>query len=116
MGQNGTKNPETRKVRILDGVFQDLKQTIHFIAITSGQPLNAKKVSGAIAAAIQRIAVAPFAFKECEQLPTKSKIYRQAACLSYLIIYKVTKTEIIILKIIHSARKSTEIRKLRGNH
>ena len=116
MGQKEKGTLETRKVRILGPAYYEIQEIEDFIAAANGQLLNAIKVTQAIWNTIDRIGAAPFAFKECEQLPTKTKIYRQAACLSYLIIYKVTTTEVIILKVLHSARNAADIKKLRGNY
>ena len=81
-----------------------------YIGITRQQPLNAFKVSIAIERAIEKIGQHPFAFRECEEIPTKTKIYRKAICLSWLIIYKITSTEVIILAVIHSSRKPSMIK------
>jgi len=70
-------------------------------------------VGDAIFKVIDRIAVNPFAFKECEELATKTKIYRKATCLSWLIIYKIAAPEIIILGIIHSSRKPANLKALK---
>ena len=43
---------------------------------------NAIKIGDTIFNTIDRIAENPFAFKECEELPTKNKIYRKAICKS----------------------------------
>lgn len=67
----------------------------------------------AIFTAITRIEQHPLAFKECEEIPTKTKKYRRAICLSWLIIYKVVAHEITILGIIHSSRKPSSIRDLK---
>jgi len=75
--------------------------------------LTAVKVGDAIFAKIDRIARNPMAFKECVEIPTKTKMYRRAVCLSWIIIYKLTDAEIIILGIIHGARRPSKIRNLR---
>jgi hypothetical protein len=38
---------------------------------------------------IDRIVVNPLAFRECEELRTKAKIYRRALCSSWQIIYRI---------------------------
>ena len=98
--------PAARKIRILEQAFRDIDDITDFIAFINQQPLNAVKVADTFFEAIDRIGQNPHAFKECEQIPTKTKIYRQAVCLSWLIIYKVTPIEIVILAIIHSAQAS----------
>jgi plasmid stabilization system protein ParE len=82
-----------RKIRILEAAFSDIDEITDFIAFINQQPLNAIKVADALFEAIDRIGRTPFAFKECPYIQTKTKLYRQAVCLSWLIIYKVTATE-----------------------
>lgn len=77
------------------------------------QPLNAIRVGDKILDTIFRIEKNPFVFRECPEIPTKNKIYRQAVCLSWLIIYKISSLEILVLGIIHSSHKKSKVRKLR---
>lgn len=51
----------------------------------------------------------PF-FSECRHLPTKSKMYRWIILESHLIIYRITATEIQVLRIVHSHRSVTKIK------
>ena len=113
MGKKEKTTAETRKIRVLDEAYQDIDNITDFIAVNSQQPFNAVKVADAIFETIDKIVQNPFAYKECENIPTRAKMYRQAVCLSWLIIYKITNTEIIILGIIHGARKPSKISKLR---
>jgi len=113
MGKKEKTVIEARKVRILDLAFHDIDQIADFIANYNQQPLNAVKVTEAIFETINKIGQNPFAFRECEQLPTKTKIYRRAVCLSWMIIYKITKPEILILGVIHGSRNPLKIRKFR---
>ena len=104
---------QTRKVVILDEVFRDVEKIVDYIAINNYAPLNAKRVSDYFFEVIRKISLYPLAFKECELLATKAKMYRQAACLSWLIIYKVTDKEITVLRVFHSARSNSKIRRIR---
>ncbi|CAN5365676.1 hypothetical protein BH20BAC1_BH20BAC1_00570 [soil metagenome] len=104
---------KTLQVRVSNYAYNQIDETISYIAFVNQQPLNAVRVSGAIENAITRIAKNPFAYKECAQLQTKTKIYRQASCLSWLIIYKITKSEILILSVIHGARNPAKLKRLR---
>jgi len=113
MGQKEKSANKTRKVRVLDAAFQDIEDITDFIGIANQQPLNAIKVGERIWQTISKIERNPFAFKECEQIPTKTKIYRRAVCLSWLIIYKITAHEIIILGVVHSARNPLRINAIR---
>jgi toxin ParE1/3/4 len=49
-------------------------------------------------------------FSECRHLPTKYKKYRWIILESHLIIYRITTTEIQVLRIVHSHRSATKIR------
>ena len=49
-------------------------------------------------------------FSECRHLPTKSKMYRWIILESHLIIYRITATEIQVLRIVHSRRSITKIK------
>ncbi len=113
MGKKEKSTAQARKIRILDEAYKDIENITDFIAQDNQQPLNAIKVGETIFTFIERIENNPFVYKECEQLTTKTKIYRQAACLSWLIIYKITATEIFILGIIHGARNPSKIKKFR---
>jgi len=64
---------QTRKVRILNKAFGDIDEITDFIAINNQQPLNAIKVTEAIFDTIKKIEQSPFAYKECGQIPTKTK-------------------------------------------
>jgi hypothetical protein len=70
-------------------------------------------VGDAIFGTIEKIRKNPFAYKEYGAIPTKTKMYHRAVCMSWLIIYKIMKSEIRVLGIIHSARKPGLIKKLR---
>jgi plasmid stabilization system protein ParE len=76
MGKKEKTTAEIRKIKVLEKAFQDIEQITDFIAIYNQQPLNAVKVTESIFVAIEKIEQSPFAYKECDQLPTKTKIYR----------------------------------------
>jgi len=113
MGKAKKTAPKTIKIRVHKSALQDIVEITNYIANTNQQPLNAIKISEAIEETITRIEQNPFAFKECEELPTKTKIYRQAVCSSWLIIYKITSTEIILLTVIHAGRRPSKRKLLR---
>jgi plasmid stabilization system protein ParE len=113
MGKQAKPVTATYKVTLSNNALQNIDDITHYIAFVKLQPLNAIKVGDALFAAVDLIAVNPRAFKECELLPTKTKIYRQAVCLSWLIIYKIRGFEITVLGIIHGSRKPSKLRALR---
>lgn len=103
----------SREVRISSQAFQNINEVTGYIAFVDQSPLNAIKVGDALFQTIDRIERNPLAFKECRELPTKSKMYRHAVCYSWTIIYKITDIEIIILGVIHGARRPSAIKSLR---
>ena len=113
MGKKKRGTSQTYQIRVPNFARQQIDDTNEYNAFVNQQPLNALKVSEAIENTINRIEANPFAYKECEQLPSKSKMYRQAVCLSWLIIYKIVAEEILILSVIHSARNLGKIKALK---
>jgi len=53
-------------------------------------------------------------FPECRHLPTKSKMYRWIILESHVIIYRITETEIQVLRIVNSHRSVTKIKDSRS--
>lgn len=104
----------SREVRISENALQNIDEITGYIAFVKQEPLSAIKVGDAFFNLFEKIGDNPFVFKECQPLPTKSKIYRQAVCYSWIVVYKITAIEIIILGIIHGARKPSKLRKLRN--
>jgi len=113
MGKQKKTIGKTYKVRLTLSAQQNIDEITGYIAFIKQQPVNALKVGNSIFAIFDKIALNPFSFKECEQLPTKTKIYRQARCRSWYIIYKILANEIVILGLIHQSRKPAGIRALR---
>jgi len=109
------KKPVTKKysVRVTLNAIRNIDEITGYIAFINRQPANAILVGDAIYDTIDRIERYPLAFKECEEISTKSKMYRRAICLSWLVIYKITRDEIIILGVIHSSRKPSVLKALR---
>ncbi len=113
MGKKEKTVAQKHKIRIQDEAYNDIEQITDFIVTQNQQPLNAIKVADSIFQAIDKIGNNPFAYKECEAIPTKSKIYRQAKCLSWLIIFRISSAEILILGVVHGARNPSAIKKMK---
>ncbi len=113
MGNTKGKTPETYSLRITENALQNIDEITGYIAYIKHQPLNAIRVGDKIFETIDRIEQNPLAFRECEEIPTKIKIYRKAVCMSWNIIYKIKSSDIIVLGIIHSSRRASKVRKLR---
>jgi len=113
MGDKKETTPKTYQVRISLNALQNIDEITGYIAFINQQPLNAIKVGDSIFKTIDRIANKPFAFRECEEIPTKTKMYRRALCLAWSIIFRIKNNEIVILGIIHQSRRPSRINKLR---
>ena len=114
MGNQKKGDIRTYKTRVTENANKDFRGLTNYIELVNFQPLNSLKVGESIISVINQIFLNPFSFKECKYLPTKSKMYRQVLCLSWYIIYRIADDEIVILGIIHSARKPSQIKKLRS--
>lgn len=113
MGNPKEKAPKAYSLRISDGALQNIDDITGYIAYIRHQPLNAIRVGDKILQTIDRIELNPLAFRECGEIPTKTKIYRKAVCMSWLIIYKIKASEIVILGITLGSRRPSRIRSLR---
>lgn len=113
MGNTKAKAPKTYALRVTENALQNINDITGYIAYIKHQPLNAIRVGDEIFKTIDRIALNPMVFRECEEIPTRTKIYRKAVCMSWLIVYKIKASEIVILGIIHSSRMMSKIRNLR---
>lgn len=113
MGNTKGKTPKAYSLRITESALQNIDEITGYIAYIKHQPLNAIRVGDALFMTIDRIEQNPRAFRECEEIPTKTKIYRKAVCMSWVIIFRIKESEILILGIIHGSRRYSRIRTLR---
>ena len=107
------KTSKTYSLRITENALQNIDEITGYIAYIKHQPLNAIRVGDKIFETFDKIEKNPLSYRECEEIQTKSKIYRKAVCMSWLIIYKVIENNIVILGIIHGSRRSSKIRILK---
>ena len=114
MGKQKETIKQSYQVRISDNALKNIDEITGYIAFINHEPKNAIKIGDKLFETIERIMLHPYAFKECEELPTKSKMYRSAVCMSWLIIYKINLIEITILGIIHISRRPSKIKILRN--
>ena len=54
------------------------------------------------------------AYSECQQLATKSRMYRRIILDAHLIIYRITKKRIEVLDIVHHKSSNSRIQKVRS--
>ena len=109
------KNPphQTYKIRISQNALNNIDEITGYIAFIKQQPFNAIKVGDTLFEMIEIIGNNPLAYKECKEIPTKSKIYRSAYCLSWHIVFRIKDNNVLILGIIHHSRIPSKIKKLR---
>ena len=113
MGRQKKTAATAYEVKISTNALQNIDEITGYIAFVNLQPLNAVKVGDSLYKVIDRIARNPFAFRECQELPTKAKMYRRALCHSWRIIYRIKDSKALILGVIHSSRHPSVIRPLR---
>jgi plasmid stabilization system protein ParE len=113
MGNTKEKAPKAYSIRITENALQNIDDITGYIAYINHQPLNAIRVGDRIFETIDRIEQNPLAFRECEEIPSKTKMYRKAVCMSWFVIYKIKASEIVVLGIIHGSRRASKVRKLR---
>ena len=115
MGAKKETTGKAYQVKLSVNAIKNIDEITAYIAFINHQPINAIKIVERIFELIDSISKNPFAFRECEEIPTKTKMYRKAICLKWYIIYKVTNTSITILGIIHSSRKPSIIKTLKNS-
>lgn len=112
MGERNTENTKPYSLVITDKYYDNLKQIIYYIAIKQKQPQNAVKVAKEINKTMNKILLNPLIYAKCENIPTKTKTYREAGYKSWLIIFKIKSSEITILGVLSGKQKPTDFRKL----
>ncbi|MBL7692286.1 MAG: type II toxin-antitoxin system RelE/ParE family toxin [Flavipsychrobacter sp.] len=113
MGKQKKTTSGPYEVRISVNALLNIDEITGYIAFIAHSPQNAIKAGDAILETIDRISKNPVAFRECEQLRTNTKKYRRALCMAWQIIFRVSGNSIVILGIIHSSRRPSEVKKLR---
>ena len=114
MGGAEEKTRRSYSVRVSENALKNIDEITGYIAFIKHEPLSAVRVGDKIFETIDSIAKNPLLYRECEEIPTKNKIYRKAVCMSWLIIYKVKLYEILILGIIHGSRHPSRVKRLRS--
>ncbi len=82
MGNTKGKTQETYFLKVSENALRDIDHITGSIAFIKHQPINAIRVGDKIFETMGRIEQNPLAFQECEEIPTKTKIYRKATCMS----------------------------------
>jgi plasmid stabilization system protein ParE len=112
MGKQKTTGSKTYTLIIKNRYYDNLEQIVDYIAFIQKQPLNAIKVGDGISKAMLKIINNPLIYAECENIPTKTKIYREAGYKSWLIIFKVKASQVTILAVLSGKQKPTFFKKI----
>lgn len=112
MGKEKTTVTKPYSLTIKVNYYLNLEQIVNYIAFEKKQPLNAIKVGEGINKTMTKIVDNPLIYAECENIPTKTKIYREAGFKTWLIIFKVKSDQVTILGVISSKRKPTRFKKM----
>jgi plasmid stabilization system protein ParE len=113
MGKQKTTIGTSYRLSLSENALDNLDEIVGYIAFACQEPKRAINVGNKIMKAIERIGRNPLAFRECDELITKSKMYRRAVCLSWQIVYRLIGKEILVLGILHVSRKPSLMKRLR---
>lgn len=113
MGKEKIGDTSSYALNISQKYFEDLEQIVDYIEFVKLQPLNAIKVGDGIQKTMSKIILNPTIYAECENIPTKAKIYREAGYKSWLIVFKLKSNVITILGVLSGKRKPSNFRKIK---
>ena len=113
MGKEKIGDSNSYALIISQKYYEDLEQIVDYIEFVKLQPLNAIKVGDGIQKTMNKIILNPTIYAECENIPTKSKIYREAVYKTWQIIFKLKGNTITILGILSGKRKPSRFRKIK---
>lgn len=107
------KDSKQYTLNITNNYFNNLQEIVDYIAFEKHQPLNAIKIGDGINKTMSKIIENPLIYSESENLPTKSKIYREATYKTWLIVFKVKNYTVTVLGVLSGKRKTSSFKKLR---
>ncbi|WP_166921526.1 type II toxin-antitoxin system RelE/ParE family toxin [Flavobacterium poyangense] len=113
MGRKEVENSKQYTIDITENYFLNLQEVIDYIAFEKHQPLNAIKIGEGINKTMRKIIDNPLIYSECENLPTKSKTYREATYKTWLIVFRIKNFKITILSVLSGKRKTSSFKKLK---
>lgn len=112
MGAEKATTTKAYSLIIKANYYLSLEQIVNYIAFEKKQPLNAIKVGEGINKTMIKIVDNPLIYAECENIPTKTKMYREAGYKTWLIIFKVKSYQVTILGVISGKQKPTRFKNL----
>ncbi len=82
-----------------------------YIALVNEQPTNALKIAEGINRTLYKIVSNPLMYAQCENLPTKTKLYREALYKTWLIVFKIVGYEVVILGVLSCKQAPTTFKR-----
>ena len=113
MGKEKIGDSSSYALIISQRYYDDLEQIVDYIEFVKLQPINAIKVGDGIQKTMNKIILNPTIYAECENIPTKSKIYREAGYKCWLIVFKLKGQIVTILGVLSGKRKSSTFKKIK---
>lgn len=104
---------EIKKVVVSDFALISLEGIYHY-GIETFSLASSSVFIDEMVSKIEQLKSDYLVYPECRFLETKGKIYRNIILGNYLIIYRITKSRIEVLNIIHSSRSINFIKSSRG--
>jgi plasmid stabilization system protein ParE len=106
------EGPKSRQVKLSVEFIHDLDEIYQYGVETFGQA-QAEHYEEVVLNLVESLAGSWNLFGECRHLRTRSKIYRWIILESHLLIYRITPTEIQMLRALHSRRSLKTIKSTR---
>ena len=78
MGTKQTRDFKQYSLIVSEKYYSNLQEIVDYIRFVKHQPRNSVKVGDGIQDTMNKIILNPTIYAECENIPTKSKIYREA--------------------------------------
>ncbi len=111
MGAKKTRDFEQYSLIVSDKYYSNLQDIVDYIRFVKLQPLNSIKVGDGIQDTMNKIILNPTIYSECENIPTKSKIYREAVYKTWQIVFKLKGNNVTILGVMSGKLKPSRFRK-----
>jgi plasmid stabilization system protein ParE len=113
MGTKETRNLEQYSLIVSDKYYSNLQDIVDYIQFVKLQPLNAVKIGDGIQDTMNKIILNPTIYSECENIPTKAKIYREAVYKTWQIVFKLKDNNVTVLGVLSGKRKPSRYRKIK---
>ena len=111
MGTKKTRDFEQYSLIVSNKYYSDLDKIVDYIRFVKLQPLNSIKIGDGIQETMNQIILNPTIYSECENIPTKSKIYREAVYKTWQIVFKLKGNIVTVLGVLSGKIKPSRFRK-----